>query len=388
MAEVRKSFEEINEKIRTGKAVVVTAEEMSDIVDEKGTREAAIEVDVVTTGTFGMMCSSGAMFNFGHSSPKIKAATVSLNDVPAYAGYAAVDIYLGATEPRVDDPLNKVHPGEFPYGGGHVIEDLVSGKSVYLQAEGYGTDCYPETKLEKEFTLGDFPYAVLMNPRNCYQNYNCAVNASDKTIYTYLGVLKPDIGNGNYCSAGQLSPLLNDPYFRSIGVGTKIFLGGGLGAVIWHGTQHNPIAERSDNGVPSAPAGTISVIGDLKNMNQKYLRGASMLGYGLSLFVGMGIPIPILDEEMARYTSIRDRDIYTKIVDYSVDYPQGTGKVLGEVNYEQLRSGSFQFNGREVPASPLSSYTMARDIAQELKRWITEEEFTLGEPQIKLPGSK
>ncbi len=388
MAEVRKSFEEINEKIRTGKAVVVTAEEMSDIVDEKGTREAAAEVDVVTTGTFGMMCSSGAMFNFGHSSPKIKASNVWLNDVPAYAGYAAVDMYLGATEPRIDDPLNKVHPGEFPYGGGHVIEDLVSGKSVHMRADAYGTDCYPETKLEKDVTLDDLPYAVLMNPRNCYQNYNCAVNTSDKTIYTYLGVLKPEIGNGNYCSAGQLSPLLNDPYYRTIGVGTKIFLGGGLGAVIWHGTQHNPGAERSDNGVTMAPAGTIAVIGDLKTMSQKYIRGASMLGYGLSLFVGMGIPIPILDEEMARYTSVRDRDIFTKIVDYSVDYPQGTGKVLGEVNYEQLRSGSFQFNGKDVPASPLSSYTMARQIAEELKRWVTEEGFTLGEPQIKLPGSK
>ncbi len=388
MAEVRKSFEEINEKIRTGKAVVVTAEEMSDIVDEKGTKTAAQEVDVVTTGTFGMMCSSGAMFNFGHSTPKIKAAQVWLNDVPAYAGYAAVDIYIGATEPSKDDPLNKVHPGEFPYGGGHVIEDLVSGETVNLRAEGYGTDCYPSTNFEKDVTLDDIPYAVLLNPRNCYQNYNCAVNTGDKTIYTYLGVLKPDTGNGNYCSAGQLSPLLNDPYYRTIGVGTKIFLGGGLGAVMWHGTQHNPAAERGDNDVTRAPAGTIAVIGDLKQMQKKYLRGASMLGYGLSLFVGMGIPIPILDEEMARYTAIRDRDIYTKIVDYAVDYPQGTGKVLCEVNYEQLRSGSFKFNGKDVPSFPLSSYSVAREIAEELKHWITDEGFTLGEPQIKLPGSK
>ena len=236
--------------------------------------------------------------------------------------------------------------------------------------------------------MDDIPYAVLLNPRNCYQNYNCAVNTGDKTIYTYLGVLKPDTGNGNYCSAGQLSPLLNDPYYRTIGVGTKIFLGGGLGAVMWHGTQHNPAAERGDNDVTRAPAGTIAVIGDLKQMQKKYLRGASMLGYGLSLFVGMGIPIPILDEEMARYTAIRDRDIYTKIVDYAVDYPQGTGKVLGEVNYEQLRSGSFKFNGKDVPSFPLSSYSVAREIAEELKHWITDEGFTLGEPQIKLPGSK
>jgi uncharacterized protein (DUF39 family) len=387
MAEVKKTFDEINEKIRAGKAVVLTADEMSDLVEEKGPKAAAKEVDVVTTGTFGMMCSSGAMINFGHATPKIKASHVWLNDVPAYAGFAAVDIYIGATESRVDDPLNRVHPGAFPYGGGHVIEDLVSGETVTLRADAYGTDCYPSKKFERDFTLEDLPYAVLLNPRNAYQNYNCAINMGEKTIYTYLGVLKPDGANANYCSAGQLSPLLNDPYYRSIGVGTKIFLGGGQGAVIWHGTQHNPNAERGENGVTRAPAGTIAVIGDLKDMEKRYLRGASMLGYGLSLFVGLGIPIPILDEEMARYTGVRDRDIYTKIVDYSVDYPQGTGKVLGEVNYEQLRSGKFSFNGREVTTAPLSSYSVALEIAKELKRWIEEEKFTLGAPQIKIPGT-
>lgn len=388
MAEVKKSFEEINERIKTGKAVVLTADEMSNLVEEKGSKVAAREVDVVTTGTFGMMCSSGAMINFGHSTPKIKASNVWLNDVPAYAGFAAVDTYIGATEPRVDDPLNRVHPGEFPYGGGHVIEDLVAGKTIHLRADGYGTDCYPSKKFEKDVTLADLPYGVLLNPRNAYQNYNCAVNMGERTIYTYLGVLKPDGANGNYCSAGQLSPLLNDPYYRTIGVGTKIFLGGGTGAVIWHGTQHNPNAERGENGVVRAPAGTISVIGDLKDMKQKYLRGASMLGYGLSLFVGMGIPIPILDEEMAKFTGIRDEDIYTKIVDYSEDYPQGTGKVLGEVNYAQLRTGSFKFNGREISTTPLSSYSLALEIARELKTWILEEGFTLGVPQLSLPGAQ
>ena len=388
MAEVKKTFEEINEKIRAGKAVVLTADEMSELVEEKGPKAAAKEVDVVTTGTFGMMCSSGAMINFGHATPKIKAAQVWLNDVPAYAGFAAVDIYIGATEPKEDDPLNRVHPGAFPYGGGHVIEDLVAGKPVNLKATAYGTDCYPLREFEREFTLEELPYAVLLNPRNAYQNYNCAVNMGEKTIYTYLGVLKPDGANGNYCSAGQLSPLLNDPYYRTIGVGTKIFLGGGLGAVIWHGTQHNPGAERGENGVTRAPAGTIAVIGDLKDMQQRYIRGASMLGYGLSLFVGLGVPIPILDEEMARFTGIRDRDIYTKIVDYSEDYPQGTGKVLGEVNYEQLRSGKFSFNGREITTHPLSSYSMSLEVARELKTWIQEKKFTLGVPQIQLPGTQ
>src|SRR3972149_1658853 len=198
---VNKTIAEINEKIRKGKAVVVTAEEIIHIVEEKGPVKAALEGDLVTTGTFGRMCASVAFMNFGHSQARIKAAKVGLNDVPVFAGLAAVDVYIGATEPREDDPLNKVFPGEFKYGGGHVIQDLVSGKPVALRAEAYGTDCYPRKKLEKELTLKTVQEAFLFNPRNAYQNYNCAVNLSDKTIYTYMGALRPHAGNANYCSA-------------------------------------------------------------------------------------------------------------------------------------------------------------------------------------------
>jgi uncharacterized protein (DUF39 family) len=91
---VNKAISEINEKIRKGKAVVVTAEEIIDIVEEKGPVKAALEVDVVTTGTFGPMCSSGAFMNFGHSQPRIKAAKAWINDVPVFAGLAAVDVYV------------------------------------------------------------------------------------------------------------------------------------------------------------------------------------------------------------------------------------------------------------------------------------------------------
>ena len=382
---VNKTYREINEKIKQRKAVVVTAEEMIDIVEEKGAERAAREVDVVTTGTFGPMCSSGAFINFGHTNPRIKAATVSLNDVPSYAGLAAVDVYVGATEPAKEDPLNKVFPGEFKYGGGHVIHDLVAGKTVKLKAEAYGTDCYPNKHVEKEMKLSEMQEAFLCNPRNAYQNYNCAVNFSNKTIYTYMGVLKPNVGNANYCSAGQLSPLLNDPLYKTIGVGTRIFLGGAPGYVFWRGTQHSPNARRGENGVTRTPAGTISVVGDLKQMSPDWIVGASFLGYGVTLIVGLGIPIPILNEEMARFTAVKDEDIYTQIVDYSNDYPNMIVKSYGEVNYKQLKSGSITINGKEVKTAPLSSYPKAKKIAEELKAWINKGEFLLGEPQELIP---
>jgi uncharacterized protein (DUF39 family) len=383
-----KTIKEINEKIKKGEVVVVTAEEVIDLVEKKGAKICAQEIDVVTTATFGPMCSSGAYFNIGHSKPRIKlgGGVCKLNDVPCYTGFAAVDIYLGATAVPDDDPRNKVYPGEFKYGGAHVIQEIVSGADVRLEATAYGTDCYPRKKLETLININDLNEAVLFNIRNCYQNYNVAVNLSDKMIYTYMGALKPNLGNANYCSAGQLSPLLKDPYYKRIGVGTKIFLGGGIGFVAWHGTQHNPLVPRRENGSPKVPAGTLSVIGDLKQMNSRWLVGTSMLGYGVSLSIGIGVPIPILDEETIQYAALSDKEIYTQIVDYSNDYPQCSSKSLGEVNYKQLKSGKITVQGKDVPTGNLSSYSKAREIAEELKSWIKKGSFLLTEPVAQLPG--
>lgn len=385
---VNKTFEEINEKIRNGNVVVVTAEEMIGITREHGPLEAARKVDVVTTGTFGIMCSSGAFLNFGHTSPRIKASKVYFNDVEAYAGVAAVDCYIGATQTREDDPLNKVFPGRFRYGGGHVIEDLVSGKHVTLKAYAYGTDCYPNREVEKTITIKDLRDALLYNPRNAYQNYNCAINNSKKTIYTYMGILRPDCMNANYSTSGQLSPLLNDPFYRTIGLGTRIFLGGGIGYVTGAGTQHTPHGPRSDNGVVMGGSGTIAVQGDLKQMSQRFLRGASITGYGCSLSVGIGIPIPILNEEMAMFTSVSDDEIYAPIVDYGLEYPQDGGSVLGYVTYGQLRSGEISFAGKKISTASLSSYSAAVEIATTLKNWIGSGQFLLGKPVETLPSTE
>jgi uncharacterized protein (DUF39 family) len=383
-----KTIAEINQKIKKGQAVVVTAEEIIDIVKTKGIAEAAQEVDVVTTGTFGPMCSSGAYFNIGHSKPRVKlgGGRVYLNDIPVYAGLAALDIFIGATAIPDEDPRNRSYPGEFDYGGGHVIEDLVSGKDVRLTATAYGTDCYPRKKLETLIKLDDLNEAVLFNVRNAYQNYNVAVNLSDRAIYTYMGVLKPDLGNANYCSAGQLSPLLNDPFYKTVGIGTKIFLGGGIGYVAWQGTQHFPTTLRAENGVPRRPAGTLAVIGDLKQMKYQWLRGLSMLGYGSTITVGIGLPIPILSEEILGYTTVGDADILAAVVDYSEAYPQRKPDVLGEVSYSQLKSGSITVNGKNVPTAGLSSYSKALEIANQLKDWIKTGEFLLTEPVAPIPG--
>lgn len=382
-----KSYEEINAKIRSGDVVVVTAEEMVDVVAELGPEQAAEKIDVVTTGTFGPMCSSGAFLNIGHPTPRMKISKAWLNGVPAYCGLAAVDLYIGAAEPTVDDPLNREHPGEFNYGGGHVIHDLIAGKDVRLRAEAYGTDCYPRRELDTWINLRDLNEAYLCNPRNAYQNYNVAVNLyADRDIYTYMGVVKRNLGSANYCSAGQLSPLLNDPYYRTIGVGTRIFLGGAQGYVYWQGTQHDPGSPRNERGIPIGGAGTLATVGDLKQMDPRYIVGVSIYGYGVSLAVGLGTAIPVLDAEIAWQTGVSDADIIAPVIDYSRNYGLNEGAPLAHVSYAALKSGSIELEGKTVPTTPLSSYVRARAIAQQLKRWVQTGQFLITEPVQPLPG--
>lgn len=370
-----KSIDEINDRIRSGKAVVVTAEEIIDIVEEKGVAQAAKEVDVVTTATFGPMCSSGAFLNFGHSEPPIRMNKVWLNDVPAYAGIAAVDAYIGATEMSETKGMQ--------YGGAHVIEDLIAGKDVRLYAESYGTDCYPRKEINTFINKNNINQAYMFNPRNCYQNYSIATNSTDRTLHTYMGTLLPQFGNVTYSTAGELSPLLNDPEYRTIGIGTRIFMGGAQGYVAWEGTQHNPGQERADNGVPVGGAGTLALVGDIKQMDTRYIRAAVFEKYGVTIFIGVGIPLPVLDEDVIVKAAIRNRDIYSKVFDYSI--PSRSRPVMERVSYEELRSGSILLNGRKVPAAPLSSLKKAREIAELLKKQITGGEFLLTVPVAKLP---
>ncbi|CAJ36543.1 homocysteine biosynthesis protein [Methanocella arvoryzae] len=357
---VLRTIEEINQKIREGSVNVVTAEEMTSLVQELGVTEAARQVDVVTTGTFGAMCSTGVFLNFGHSDPPIKMQRVYMNDVEAYTGVAAVDAYLGATQ------LSESRGME--YGGSHVIEDLVAGKEITLKATAYGTDCYPRKQIETRLTLDDLNQAIMVNPRNGYQKYNAATNGSPKTIYTYMGTLLPNNGNVTYSGAGVLSPLSNDPEYRTIGPGTRIFLGGAPGYIVSEGTQHSS----------ASGFGTLMVTGDLKKMSRDYLRAASFYRYGTTMFLGMGIPIPILDEDMARFTAVSDADITTTIYDYSV--PRRSRPAFRDVTYEQLKSGSVEINGKDVKTSSLSSFYNARKVAFELKAWIKEGKFFLNGP--------
>jgi L-aspartate semialdehyde sulfurtransferase len=360
-----RTVKEINEKIRTGDVQVLTAEEMKKLVENSGIEVAYKEVDVVTTGTFGAMCSSGAIINVGHSDPPIKIENAWINDVPVCHPGAAVDLYIGATAISERQP--------FEYGGGHVIEDLVRGKEVELRAVSYGTDCYPRTQIRTSLAKDDLNQFYLLNFRNCYQRYACAVNSRDETIYTYMGKLLPWMRNANFSGAGELNPLMNDPDYETIGVGTRIFLGGAQGYIIGEGTQHDP----------EHLSGTLMVRGNCKEMTSDFLQGAAFTRYGTTLYVGLGVPIPILNEGLAKKTAIRDEEIFTDVIDYGV--PRRDRPQLRRISYKELKSGEMRLDDKKVRVSSLSSLKKAREIAETLKAWIENGSFYLTSPVERLP---
>lgn len=369
-----RSYDEINEKIRKGKAVVLTAEEVSEMAKTMTPKEILEKVDVVTTATFGAMCSSGALLNFGHSTPPIRMERIEINGVPVTGGLAAVDTFVGATDCNMQNPT---------YGGAHIIQDLIDGKELMLEAWGKGTDCYPRKHIKTMISLETINEAILMNPRNAYQNYNVAINSSDNTIYTYMGTLLPHMRNASYSSAGELSPLLNDPECRTIGLGTRIFLAGAVGYVIWNGTQFNCSKPLNSHGVPMGNARTLALMGEMREMSSEFLRGAYFEKYGVSLYVGVGIPIPLLDEDLAARVSIRNNQIDTFIKDYGHN-----GDIIGKVNYEQLRSGQIEFMDKKIHTAPMSSLYKARRIAAILKEWIGNGSFELSAPVRPMPTGR
>ena len=367
-----KTYEEINRKLKNGDAVVLTAEEVSKMALELKPEDIVEKVDVVTTATFGAMCSSGAIINFGHADPPIRMEKIRLNGVPCYEGLAAVDSYIGATACDPDNP---------EYGGAHVIQELLEGKDVVLEAWAKGTDCYPRKHIKTRININTINDFTLFNPRNAYQNYNVAVNTTKKMIHTYMGTLLPNMRNATYSTSGELSPLLNDPELKTIGLGTRIFLGGAQGFVVWPGTQFHTTRPKNELGIPVTNAATIAVMGNLKEMSSNYIQAANYEGYGVSMFIGIGIPIPVLNADIARRVSVNNSQIETSVLDYGT---VGTPK-LGQVTYKELQSGYIRVKGKKIRTAPVSSLAKARKIAEELKKWLLNGDFEVTKPVQMFP---
>ncbi|MEN9227839.1 MAG: homocysteine biosynthesis protein [Gloeomargarita sp. HHBFW_bins_205] len=374
----RRTLAEINAKIQERRAVVWTAAELKARVKEWGVSRCAREVDVITTGTFEPMEASGAILNLGQTDPPIKLQRCWLDGVPAYTGFGAVDVVIGASQPSEVEGSER--------GGGHVIADLIAGRAVTLKATGYATDCYPRATLETRIRKDTINQFYLYNPRNLYQNFIVGVNGGDRTLYTYLGPLLPQLGNAVYACGGALSPLLNDPDLQCVGIGTRIFLGGGVGYIAWEGTQHFPLQKRLPNRVPIGPAATVALIGDARQMDARWVRGCFFKHYGPSLYLGVGVPFPVLDEQVIAACAVQDEDIVAPVVDFAI--PRRVRPTFGLVTYAQLKSGRITINGTSVRTAPLVSLSWSLEVAEILKHWIEQGQFTLTEPVAPLPQDR
>ncbi|HEY9649443.1 MAG TPA: homocysteine biosynthesis protein [Coleofasciculaceae cyanobacterium] len=383
-----RTLAEINEKINRHCAVVWTVEELKARVAEIGVTKAAQEVDVITTGTFEPMESSGAIINLGHTDPPIKIRKCWLDGVPTYAGFGAVDLYLGATQQIDYTDLGDIPDGEESRerGGGHVIEDLIAGKPVQLRALGQVTDCYPRASFNTTISRDTINQFYLFNPRNLYQNFIVGVNGGDRPLFTYLGPLQPRLANAVYSNPGAISPLLNDPDLNVIGIGTQIFLGGAIGYIAWEGTQHFPLQKRLPNRTPIGPAATLALVGDAKQMSPKWVRGCYFKNYGPSLMLGVGVPLPVLNEEVVKGCAVQDKEIVAPVVDFSI--PRRVRPTFGLVSYAQLKTGRITIEGKSVRVAPLASIFLSRQVAMELKQWIERGEFTLTEPVAPIPMNR
>lgn len=380
-----RTIEEINDKIIRKSAVVRTIEEIKARVAEVGVGQVAKEVDAIVTGTFEPMESSGAIINLGHTDPPIKIRSCWLDGVLAYSGFGAVDLYLGASQ-SVDYPSSidaSDEPESKERGGGHVIEDLIDGKPVQLRAVGQVTDCYPRASFETTITRDTINQFYLYNPRNLYQNFIVGVNGGDRPLFTYLGPLQPRLANAVYSNPGAISPLFNDPNLEVIGIGTRVFLGGGIGYVAWEGTQHFPLQKRLPNQTPIGPAATLALIGDAKQMSRRWVRGCYFKNYGPSLMLGVGVPLPVLHEEVVAKCAVQDKDLVAPVVDFSI--PRRVRPTFGLVSYAQLKSGRIAIEGKQVRVAPLASIYLSKQVALELKKLIEEGKFTLTEKVAPIP---
>ena len=96
--------------------------------------------------------------------------------------------------------------------------------------------------------------------------------------------------------------------------------------------------------------------------------------------MGVGIPIPILNAEMAQFTGVSNEDILMPVKDYSRDYQNLNPRIIKHVSYAELVSGTIEIEGKKVETHPLTSYQRSLEIAQELKKWIEKGEFLLTQP--------
>ena len=368
MVSMIRTYEEINEKIESGKANVISAFEAKSVIKDKGVKSFLNNVDVVTCASFEMNTNASLYMSFGQTDPLIYFSEAYLNDVLAYPT-GPTDLLLSSVAFSKDKP---------EYGGAHIIEDLVAGKDVHLKVSGKNLQVFPNRDFETWFKLDDLNCINLFLNQAINQNDIVATNSGDIDINSHMGTLIAHLENSTYNSSSFLNPLINDPLCKTIGVGTRVWIAGGVGYITGYGSNHNPAQRKNEYGVPVGNAVTLSAIGDLRGMKKKWIRGGYLKSFGPVLYVGVGVPIPVLNEEIVNFLAITDEHIHTTMFDFSI--PRRTKPILGQCPYSELRTSTILINKKSTLSAPLSSMSGAIEICNLTKEAILEKTLFLSKP--------
>lgn len=364
---VKRTYDEINEKITAGKASVLTAQEAKAFIKEQGVKKLLTEIDLVTCASFEMHTNALLYLNFGQTDPMIYFSDVHINNVSAYS-LGPTDLALSLVASSSADPK---------YSGASVLEELVNKKDVHLKTTGRHLEVFPNKEFETWFKLGDLNNARLLLNQAVSQNNIVATNSGDKDINSHMGTLISHIENSTFNSSSYLNPLINDPFCKTIGVGSSIWIAGSQGVIIGHGSNHNPTQKKNSKNIPVGPGATLSAIADVSSMDPKWVKAGYIKSFGPVLYVGVGLPIPILDESVAESLSVTDNEIQTTIVDFSI--PRRTKPTFGQCTYSELRTSTVVINGKPTLTAPLSSMAYALEICKSLKEDIKNKKFFLRE---------
>ncbi|MCT8336085.1 methanogenesis marker 16 metalloprotein [Methanoculleus sp. Afa-1] len=316
-----KTMREIDQKIRNGSAVVYTAAEFKRLVREGGEVTAA-DVDVVTTGTCGVMSGTAAILSVPVAAPGTfeRAERAWLNGVPCMPGpcpnerLGLVDLIVSGT----------AHAGA-GYGGGHLFRDIVEGREIEVVVEA------ADRSIEAKVTLDDFSYARLFTTRSAYRNYTAYLNTQPtrvKTIFSVTGLQGP-CREVSVSGCGEINPLQNDPARLAIRDGTPVFLNGSAGIVTGEGTRSTP----------SRP--NLTVIADMAGMQPRYM-GGFRTSAGPECITSVGIAIPVLDDRQVAGLRVLDDEIALPVADIN------TRRVLDTATYADV----WQRPNREVAYYP------------------------------------
>jgi putative methanogenesis marker 16 metalloprotein len=315
MAKVR-SVAEINERIRSGIATIMTSAELSNKL-ARGEKIGWEEVDIITSATCGLMSGTLAVLSFPVSGRGefIRAQEVLLNGVPTYPGpcpnerLGIIDLIVYGTEHSKFDRN---------YGGGHLLRDIVANKEIEVQVKSK-----EGKEIKKEITRSDISYARLMGIRNCFKNYIGMINKSEKPIYSIFHVmpLRGPFKEVSVCGCGALNPLAKDPHLEVIGVGTKVLINDAVGYVTGLGTRATP--EKPN----------LAGFADMHQMDPYYMGGFNT-SEGPEVISSWAIPIPILNETVFKNACITDAKEPLPIADISDRIPFTTS------DYSQVWKGT------------------------------------------------